>query len=91
MLTPGNGWRRVNILALTILVGYTSVSRTRGCLPSARTTDVYLPSPSSNLNPTQKPMADAEKSQDGEKESPPLQIDPKWYAQSFFLTWVAAR
>ena len=28
-------------------------------------------------------MKDGEKSEDGEKESPPLQIDPKWYATPF--------
>jgi hypothetical protein len=70
-----------------ILVEYLGVSQTRGCLPPARTTDVYLPPPSSTLKHTQRLMTDAEKSEDGEKdsESPPLQIDPKWYAQPAFL------
>ena len=70
----------VNILALTTLVGYLGVSRTRGCLHPARTTNVDGPSPSSTSDLTQELMTDAEKSEEGEKESPPLQIDPKWYA-----------
>ena len=36
-------------------------------------------------------MEDAEKSEDGERESPPLKIDPKWYTQSRFLAQIADR
>ena len=92
----------MDILALTILVGYLGVSQSaRRCLPPspARSANIYRPSPSSTLKHRQElmtdtemsedVMADAEKSEGGEKESPPLQIDPKWYAQSLFLTWMA--
>ena len=42
-------------------------------------------------------MDDAEKSEGNEKESPPLQIDPKWYVQHppsfalFTTDWAAAQ
>ena len=36
-------------------------------------------------------MEDAEKGEDGERESPPLQIDPKWYARSCFPAQIAVR
>ena len=56
-----------------------SVSRSSGCLPSAHSTNAHL----RHLLPrtTRQLMEDAEKSEGGERESPPLRIDPKWYAQ----------
>ena len=36
-------------------------------------------------------MEDTGKSENGEKEPPLLQIDPKWYVQSRFLAWIAVR
>ena len=47
--------------------------------------------PSSTSNPARRLMKDAGKSEDGEKVSPPLQIDPTWYARPHFLTRVAVR
>jgi hypothetical protein len=41
------------------------------------------------LRSTQQLMEGAENSGDGERESPPLKINPKWYAQSCFLAHIA--
>ena len=54
-------------------------------------TNIDRPSSFSTSNHTQQLMADAEMSEDGKKESRPLQIDPKWYVQSHFLTRIPAR
>jgi len=35
---------------------------------------------------TRQPMEDAERDKKGEKESPPLQIDPKWHARQIMLS-----
>ena len=57
-------------LALTIFVEYLGQSDS-GCLSPARNTDFHVPSPSSSSKHTQYLTKDAEKSGEGEKESPP--------------------
>ena len=63
---------------LIILTGY--LGRTWGCSPSVSSINVHRPSPSFTSNHTQQRMEEAERSESGERQSPPLQIDPKWYA-----------